>query len=671
MACSKAEDLINQLIEATLKLLDFGLNIMDALRVQKLLTIRNQKIGLISDDACLPECSLRFSLNFDLMMFNKLLRSACLRARATLNELRVCRLRYPNAPLGLEPKTKVKFLKLQRKIQEFDEAVRSDKMIARRDLRDFREIAIIFSQLEHDLKLLICSLECASTMKDTVLFAAPITDVMTVLSIVLSRLERLAQKAEIDEKIAAAEQQKQLQEQKAKTNLGPGEGSGGQAAVAQSNSAEPYWNRNQHHYRFHRNKPQRARSNKMRNYYEKLDEFNSEMFDKPKNQQKINRNSVISRKHESVSAMIVAASQRLISQQSPTKKSSEFGRKQQELQQQHETVETTIQNTEGDKNKTFPTVTATSTHCSRSEMLLNYESAKTIKKKTTKPSKKYRSSTAMTIPAEVEYSKSLSTHYYHPNSHKLLPKNVGRFCYAMQSSQSLHPREKNEKKTTEDVQQQFPVLNNDSYELNDEKLKTEKNEFIRKWAEDVRNTYGYKQIINSTPNYQDKISDDDVVRITSHLEHTRLENDRMRLETKNEDEKGKYRHYHRKLSKKNKYHSSVSLSTSLNISNSSLSEHGYPRKTRRIYFSKRKPPAFSNASSNANENSKTRRRSFNYHHHHQKLKKKEGSCPSSENNEFGTYTVNNINKEDENEHLSKTRQTNLSSKDSNIQCKVS
>lgn len=91
MACSKAEDLINQLIEATLKLLDFGLNIMDALRVQKLLTIRNQKIGLISDDACLPECSLRFSLNFDLMMFNKLLRNACLRARATLNELRVCR----------------------------------------------------------------------------------------------------------------------------------------------------------------------------------------------------------------------------------------------------------------------------------------------------------------------------------------------------------------------------------------------------------------------------------------------------------------------------------------------------------------------------------------------------------------------------------------------------
>ena len=188
MACSKAEDLINQLIEATLKLLDFGLNIMDALRVQKLLTIRNQKIGLISDDACLPECSLRFSLNFDLMMFNKLLRSACLRARATLNELRVCRLRYPNAPLVLEPKTKVKFHKLQKKIQEFDDAVRSDKMIARRDLRDFREIAIIFSQLEHDLKLLICSLECASTMKDTVLFAAPITDVMTVLSIVLNRL---------------------------------------------------------------------------------------------------------------------------------------------------------------------------------------------------------------------------------------------------------------------------------------------------------------------------------------------------------------------------------------------------------------------------------------------------------------------------------------------------
>ncbi|CAF1025226.1 unnamed protein product [Rotaria sp. Silwood1] len=213
MACSKAEDLINQLIEATLKLLDFGLNIMDALRVQKLLAIRNQKIGLISDDACLPECSLRFSLNFDLMMFNKLLRNACLRARATLNELRVCRLRYPNAPLVLEPKTKVKFHKLQRKIQDFDEAVRSDKMIARRDLRDFREISIIFSQLEHDLKLLICSLECASTMKDTVLFAAPITDVMTVLSIVLNRLERLAQKAEIDEKIAAAEQQKVLQDQ--------------------------------------------------------------------------------------------------------------------------------------------------------------------------------------------------------------------------------------------------------------------------------------------------------------------------------------------------------------------------------------------------------------------------------------------------------------------------
>ncbi|CAF2353558.1 unnamed protein product [Rotaria sp. Silwood2] len=213
MACSKAEDLINQLIEATLKLLDFGLNIMDALRVQKLLTIRNQKIGLISDDACLPECSLRFSLNFDLMMFNKLLRNACLRARATLNELRVCRLRYPNAPLVLEPKTKAKFNKLQRKIQDFDEAVRSDKMIARRDLRDFREISIIFSQLEHDLKLLICSLECASTMKDTVLFAAPITDVMTVLSIVLSRLEQLAQKAEIDEKIAAAEQQKVLQDQ--------------------------------------------------------------------------------------------------------------------------------------------------------------------------------------------------------------------------------------------------------------------------------------------------------------------------------------------------------------------------------------------------------------------------------------------------------------------------
>ncbi|CAF0880545.1 unnamed protein product [Rotaria sordida] len=213
MACSKAEDLINQLIEATLKLLDFGLNIMDALRVQKLLTVRNQKIGLISDDACLPECSLHFSLNFDLMMFNKLLRNACLRARATLNELRVCRLRYPNAPLVLEPKTKVKFQKLQRKIQDFDESVRSDKMIARRDLRDFREISIIFTQLEHDLKLLICSLECASTMKDTVLFAAPITDVMTVLSIVLRRLERLAQKAEIDEKIAAAERQKDLQEQ--------------------------------------------------------------------------------------------------------------------------------------------------------------------------------------------------------------------------------------------------------------------------------------------------------------------------------------------------------------------------------------------------------------------------------------------------------------------------
>lgn len=82
----------------------------------------------------------------------------------------------------------MKFQKLQKKIRDFDDAVRSDKMIARRDLRDFREISIIFSQLEHDLKLLICSLECASTMKDTVLFAAPITDVMTVLSIVLSRL---------------------------------------------------------------------------------------------------------------------------------------------------------------------------------------------------------------------------------------------------------------------------------------------------------------------------------------------------------------------------------------------------------------------------------------------------------------------------------------------------
>ncbi|CAF4497225.1 unnamed protein product [Rotaria socialis] len=218
MACSKAEDLINQLIEATLKLLDFGLNIMDALRVQKLLAVRNQKIGLISDDACLPECSLRFSLNFDLMMFNKLLRTACLRTRATLNELRVCRLRYPNTPLVLEPKTKAKFQKLQKKIQDFDDAVRSDKMIARRDLRDFREISIIFSQLEHDLKLLICSLECASTMKDTVLFAAPITDVMTVLSIVLSRLERLAQKAEIDEKIAAAEQQKVNNNQITKSN---------------------------------------------------------------------------------------------------------------------------------------------------------------------------------------------------------------------------------------------------------------------------------------------------------------------------------------------------------------------------------------------------------------------------------------------------------------------
>jgi hypothetical protein len=100
------------------------------------------------------------------------------------------RLRYPNAPLMLEPKTKLKFQKLQKMIEDFDVAVRSDKMIARRDLRDFREIAIIFSQLEHDLKLLICSLECASTMKDTILFAAPITDVMTVLSIVLSRLVR-------------------------------------------------------------------------------------------------------------------------------------------------------------------------------------------------------------------------------------------------------------------------------------------------------------------------------------------------------------------------------------------------------------------------------------------------------------------------------------------------
>ncbi|CAF2078938.1 unnamed protein product [Rotaria magnacalcarata] len=218
MACSKAEDLINQLIEATLKLLDFGLNIIDALRVQKLLAVRNQKIGLISDDACLPECSLRFSLNFDLMMFNKLLRNACLRARATLNELRVCRLRYPNAPLVLEPKTKAKFQKLKKKIQDFDDAVRSDKMLARRDLRDFREISIIFSQLEHDLKLLICSLECASTMKDTILFAAPITDVMTVLSIVLSRLEQLAQKAEIDEKIAAAEQRKVNNNQITKSN---------------------------------------------------------------------------------------------------------------------------------------------------------------------------------------------------------------------------------------------------------------------------------------------------------------------------------------------------------------------------------------------------------------------------------------------------------------------
>lgn len=134
-------------------------------------------------------------------------------------------LRYPNAPLLLEPKTKIKFQKLQKQILDFDLAVRSDKMISRRDLRDFREIAIIFSQLEHDLKLLICSLECASTMKDTVLFAAPITDVMTVLSIVLNRLvrekvllkrkgncfvhfqERLAQKAEIDDKISPAQQE--------------------------------------------------------------------------------------------------------------------------------------------------------------------------------------------------------------------------------------------------------------------------------------------------------------------------------------------------------------------------------------------------------------------------------------------------------------------------------
>ncbi|KAI0984791.1 hypothetical protein GJ496_008795 [Pomphorhynchus laevis] len=195
MSCNRAHDLVNHIIDTALRMADFTIAILGVVRVRKKLLIHNETVCIDLDDiSMMPECNFRFNLSFDIALFRKMLRDACQRSKRAINELRICRLKRPHDIIEAQPVLIDKFAALTNKITALNDEIDGDDLVDRNELRDFKEISIMFVQLHTDVNLLICNLAHSIRMKDTVLFAAPVTDIMGVLNTVLVKLDCMSKR---------------------------------------------------------------------------------------------------------------------------------------------------------------------------------------------------------------------------------------------------------------------------------------------------------------------------------------------------------------------------------------------------------------------------------------------------------------------------------------------
>ncbi|KAL7668658.1 hypothetical protein ACOME3_009352 [Neoechinorhynchus agilis] len=142
----------------------------------------------------IPQCDFGFNLDFDLLLFRKMITKACERARDTLTELRVQRLTKPNSSIKLRPGLESKFESFKANLSRFSIEIENEKVIERNELRNFREILYMLEQMAISVRLLFCYLSQSVKIKDTVLFAAPITDAMSVMAAVMESIDKLAKR---------------------------------------------------------------------------------------------------------------------------------------------------------------------------------------------------------------------------------------------------------------------------------------------------------------------------------------------------------------------------------------------------------------------------------------------------------------------------------------------
>ncbi|KAI0984790.1 hypothetical protein GJ496_008794 [Pomphorhynchus laevis] len=199
MSCHQAHNLVSHVVDTASRMVDFTIAILGVVGVRKKLLMHNEAICIdLEDVTMIPECNFRFSLSFDVALFRKMLRAACQRSKRAINELRICRLRRPYDVIQVQPILTEKFINLTLKIKELQQRIEDEIVIERKELREFKEITLMFAQLKTDVNLLMCNLANSIRLKDTVLFAAPVTDIMGVLSTILVKLECLAKRLAIE-----------------------------------------------------------------------------------------------------------------------------------------------------------------------------------------------------------------------------------------------------------------------------------------------------------------------------------------------------------------------------------------------------------------------------------------------------------------------------------------
>ncbi|KAI0985440.1 hypothetical protein GJ496_000667 [Pomphorhynchus laevis] len=195
MSCNRAHDLVGHVMYTAIRMVDFTVAILGVVRVRKQLMMHNETVCLDLDNVTMiPECNFRFNLSFDIALFRKLLKEACQRSKRAINELRICRMKRPYDIIPVQPILSEKFVILTQKISELKQQIENEGVVERNELREFKEISIMFAQLHTDVNMLICNLTNSIRLKDTVLFAAPVTDIMAVLSSVLIKLECLSER---------------------------------------------------------------------------------------------------------------------------------------------------------------------------------------------------------------------------------------------------------------------------------------------------------------------------------------------------------------------------------------------------------------------------------------------------------------------------------------------